>query len=321
MSFCTKCGRRLTAGVSFCTACGASVPQPAPTQATPSGEADGHVALVRSSAGRPGADARHDEAGPAALSSPAPPPSGPAPRSPARDSTTSPRPRLEGQRATIALVAAAALIAGGIIAGFQIAGSHGHATAGHAVASQQHRSPAPAQTAALAPVENSSASPTASESGSSGPATSAPASPASPASSASSRHATAVAIGPLAAEQPDAAKVAAFLSRYFAAINNRNYPAYAALFAANALPTTTARQFRNGYRSTRDSNAELVNLMASPAGLAASVTFRSHQSAAASATHTSCTLWGVTFYLQPDASSYLIGPPPAGYQASYHPCP
>jgi hypothetical protein len=111
------------------------------------------------------------------------------------------------------------------------------------------------------------------------------------------------------------------LSRYFAAIKSRNYAAYAALFAANALPNTTARQFRKGDRSSRDSNAELVNLAASPPGLAASVTFRSHQSAAASARHTSCTLWGVTFYLQPAASSYLIDLPPAGYRASHRPCP
>lgn len=232
------------------------------------------------------------------------------------DAHVAPGPRLAGLRATVALVSAAALIAGGIIAGFQFGRNHGQApAAGRAVASRQHRSPSPAQTAALAPVENSSASSMPPPSGLATPA------PPSPTPSASSTDANAVAVGPLAADQPDAAKVAAFLSRYFAAIKSRNYAAYAALFAANALPNTTARQFRKGDRSSRDSNAELVNLAASPPGLAASVTFRSHQSAAASARHTSCTLWGVTFYLQPDASSYLIDVPPTGYRASHRPCP
>ncbi|HUB41799.1 MAG TPA: zinc ribbon domain-containing protein [Streptosporangiaceae bacterium] len=299
MSFCTKCGRQLTAGVRFCTGCGAVVPQPVPAPPAPSGQADVYVPPVRSSAGQPGADARPEEAGR-------------VPGPPARDITVFPRRRFDGQRATVALVVAAVLVAGGIIAGFQLAGHHGQPrAAGHAVTSQQRRSSAPPQTASLTPVASSSASPTPSESGS------APAS--SP--SAPSAHATTVAIGSLAAGQPHAARVAAFLSRYFAAIKHRNYAAYAALFAANAVPSTTARQFRNGYRSTRDSGAVLVNLSASAAGLVASVTFRSHQDPAASATHTSCTLWGVAFYLQPEGNSYLIGPPPAGYHASYHPCP
>lgn len=266
MSFCTKCGQRLAAGVRFCTSCGAQVQPPAPT------------------------------------------PQAPGP--PARSITGLRRPRLEGRRATVALVAAAVLIAAGIIAGFQFAGHHGPVSAaGHTVSRPKHRGPAPLQTAVLSPVVNSSAS--------FGPTSSAPA---SPPPSASSAGAGTVRIGPLAAQHPAAGKVAAFLSRYFAAIKNRNYAAYAALFAGNALPNTTARQFRNGYRSTTDSDAELVSLSSGSAGLAAAVTFRSHQDPAASATHTSCTLWGVTFYLQQVGSSYLIGSPPAGYHASYKPC-
>jgi hypothetical protein len=315
MSFCTKCGRQLTAGVRFCTGCGATVPQPAPAQPAPAGQSDSHLAPVRSSAGRPGADALPEEAVPASPSPPASPPQSPVPRPQPRDIAAFPRRRLEGQRATFALVAAAVLIAGGIIAGFELNGNHGQAAAaGHAVTGQQPRSSAPGQTASLTPVASSSGSLTPSEPASSGSA------PASPTPSASSANATAVAIAPLAAGQPHAARVAAFLSRYFAAIKHRNYAAYIALFAANALPNTTARQFRNGYRSTRDSDAVLADLSAGPAGPVARVTFRSHQSPAASATHTSCTLWAVAFFLRPDASSYVIDPPPAGYHAMYHPC-
>ena len=53
---------------------------------------------------------------------------------------------------------------------------------------------------------------------------------------------------------------------------------------------------------------------------AASLTFNSQQDPAVSATHTACTTWGVTFYLVPVGTSYLIGPPPPGYQASALPC-
>ena len=218
--------------------------------------------------------------------------------------------RLDGQRATVALVAAAVVVAAAVILGVEVAGHHGRAAAaGHVSRPKDHGS-APASTGASSA---SFTSPASSVSASSGPTPSPSASPsATPAGGT-------IGIGPLAAGQPDADQVAAFLSRYYAAIKDRDYAAYAVLFVPGAVPDT-AGQFRSGYRSTTDSDVELVSISSSGNGLAASVTFRSHQGAATSITHTACTAWGITFYLQADGSSYLIGSPPAGYQASYQPC-
>ena len=49
---------------------------------------------------------------------------------------------------------------------------------------------------------------------------------------------------------------------------------------------------------------------------AATVTFISHQSPADSATHSPCTSWDITLYLESRGNSYLIDLPPAGYQPS-----
>jgi hypothetical protein len=119
-----------------------------------------------------------------------------------------------------------------------------------------------------------------------------------------------------------AGSVAAFVSRYFAAINSQDYPAYISLFAPGADPGENAQKFRAGYASTTDSNETLVALAGTASGkTAASLTFNSHQAPASSATHTACTSWQVTLYLVPSGTSYLISHPPASYHASFQPCP
>jgi hypothetical protein len=321
MNFCTKCGRSLSMGARFCTGCGVAV-QPATARPATAPSAAGQAGPIGQSApSAPKDSAPCDNTVQAAASSgvarglAARPSSGPPrPRSGLPRAAGRWRPWLDGQRATVALVAAAVLIAAGVITGVEVAGQHGRATAAGHASRPKSGSPAPASAAAPG---STVTSPTSSVSTSSGQT---PSASASPGSSGPSAGAGTIQIGPLAAGQPDADQVASFLSQYFAAIKNRDYAAYAVMFVSGAVPDKTAGQFRNGYRSTTDSDAELVRLSASPAGLAASVTFRSHQSAAASVTHTACTSWGITFYLQANGSSYLIGPPPAGYQASYHPC-
>ena len=120
---------------------------------------------------------------------------------------------------------------------------------------------------------------------------------------------------------PNAAGVAAFLTRYFAAINQHDYQAFSSLFEPGASPVQSGAEFRSGYRTSRDSGGRLVTLGQTAGGeWAASLTFDSHQDPASSATHTSCTTWGVTFDLVPVGNSYLIGPAPPGYQASARPC-
>jgi len=135
------------------------------------------------------------------------------------------------------------------------------------------------------------------------------------------RGSTPVALGPGVAGQSAAAGVGGFLTQYFAAINDHDYQAFSSLFEPGASPVQSAAEFRSGYRTSRDSEGRLVALGQTAGGeWAASLTFDSHQDPASSATHTACTAWGVTFYLVSVGDSYLIGPPPPGYQASASPC-
>jgi len=127
-----------------------------------------------------------------------------------------------------------------------------------------------------------------------------------------------VRIAQSASQNASAPQVADFLGSYFRAINNRDYSLYASLFVTSRVPTRA--QFRRGYRSTHDSDAILTRLRNTPNGLAAAVSFTSHQAPADSATGTSCTAWNVTFYLTANGSGYQIGNPPADYHARYRAC-
>jgi hypothetical protein len=112
------------------------------------------------------------------------------------------------------------------------------------------------------------------------------------------------------------------VASYFAAINNRDYRAYTNLFAKQAQPGETEQQFLANYSSTTDSNATLVALSPTAAGgRVAMVTFDSHQAPDISVTHTACTMWHISLYLEPKGTTYLIVPPPNGYKASRQPCP
>jgi hypothetical protein len=255
MSFCTRCGRPLSAGTAFCTGCGA--PQPG---AAPPGEAG------------------------------APPPdlvqSGPR----------RPRPR----PALVAVAVVIVVAAGGGAAAWRLAGSHTAVTAAAASRPAGRSAPARVPAGPAPAVPPSSAGPEAASS---------PAPTAAPAG---------VPIAPAAAQQPGAAAVSAFVARYFTAINQRDYPGYAALFAPGQVPSQ--QQFRSGYESTTDSGTTLAGLTPTAAGWAARVTFVSHQDPADSATGSACTSWDITLYLGGDGSTYLIEPPPPGYHASDASC-
>ncbi|HMG62250.1 MAG TPA: zinc-ribbon domain-containing protein [Streptosporangiaceae bacterium] len=149
--------------------------------------------------------------------------------------------------------------------------------------------------------------------GSAGPST-AP-SPVLPATGAAG-----VPVAAAAAQQPGAGQVAAFVARYFAAINHRDYPAYVALFAPGGQPVPSRQQFLSGYQSTVDSAAALAGLTPTATGWAARVTFVSHQDPARSATGSACTSWGITLFLAADGSAYLIEAAPPGYHASDTSC-
>ncbi|HEY5989098.1 MAG TPA: hypothetical protein VIV12_22365 [Streptosporangiaceae bacterium] len=127
-----------------------------------------------------------------------------------------------------------------------------------------------------------------------------------------------VAMAPALARTPAAQQVATFLETYFRAINQRDYALYNSMLAASMRQSF--RQFEAGYRSTSDSGAVLTSLSDGPHGLAAAVTFISHQDPALSPDHTRCTSWDITLYLRRHGASYLIVRPPRGYHAAHEPC-
>jgi zinc-ribbon domain len=301
MGFCTKCGHRLDPDARFCTNCGARLP--APGSSTPAQQTSQQAPHDPTLAAWPERD--HRETGPVQPSPWPPRETGFADDVASQQAALS-RPPSRHLRATLIAVGAAAVAAAGVVVGLLVVGHHpgSAATAGKS-SSLSARTTPPASTS---PPTSPTPSPTPSATGTASPSATPTPTPGS------------VRIGPPAAGQADAGKVTAFLSQYFAAIKARNYQAYTSLFEPNAEPNQTAAQFKNGYRSTTDSREELVSLTPGTAGLAATITFDSHQSPADSATHTACTAWEITLYLQPSGSSYLIGKPPAGYSPSDRPC-
>jgi hypothetical protein len=127
-----------------------------------------------------------------------------------------------------------------------------------------------------------------------------------------------VSITPGLAGRSDARRVGALLVRYFAAVNHRQYQAYASLFAQRRR--LTPRHFAWGYQTSHDSNAVLVGISALKGGLKATVTFTSYQDPAQSPDHSSCIDWKITLFLHQTGATYLIGMPPPGYRAGLQAC-
>ena len=125
-------------------------------------------------------------------------------------------------------------------------------------------------------------------------------------------------ITPGLAGRADARRVDGLLVRYFAAVNHRQYQAYASLFAQRRQ--LTPRKFAWGYQTSHDTNAVLVGLAALKGGLKATVTFTSYQDPAQSPDHSSCIDWRITLFLHRTGATYLIGMPPPGYRASLQAC-
>jgi hypothetical protein len=114
-----------------------------------------------------------------------------------------------------------------------------------------------------------------------------------------------VTVTPAAAAQPHVDPVVMLLDSYFSAINQHDFPAYSSLF----IPAirATMHNFGPGYQSTRDSRATLTGLARTgPEGLAALVTFVSHQNPADSPDHAACDRWHITVFLKSDGPGYHI---------------
>jgi hypothetical protein len=128
-------------------------------------------------------------------------------------------------------------------------------------------------------------------------------------------------IAPGVAGNPAAPQVEAVVTSYFAAINAHNYQGYVSLLTPSVAQGLTRAQFNSGYGSTSDSGMVLTSISSTDSGsVAATLTFTSRQLPADSPDNSPCDNWQITLYLQPNGSSYLIGPPPAGYKASYTAC-
>jgi hypothetical protein len=124
----------------------------------------------------------------------------------------------------------------------------------------------------------------------------------------------AVTVTPAAAVQPHAHPVVMLLDSYFSAINQHDFPAYSSLFIP--VIRATMHNFGAGYQSTRDSQARLTGLAATgPEGLAAMVTFVSHQNPADSPDHAACDQWHITLFLKTDGHDYHIRRHQPGFPA------
>jgi hypothetical protein len=324
MKFCTACGRSLREGTRFCVGCGAPVRKAVPDQPVVTEPADTQPADTQpSTTAWPYASARHGNPEPVSppyqqpagetISSSAYPnaefgdddtqnirvgPGAGGPRigraDPSWSSPASPpgsRSPGSGRRMlVIAAVVVTVLAAGGAALVW--------ATSRHprAVVALQHGT-----TASARPSEGTS-SPSA-----------------SPPSPGATSQGLQVASG--VAANPAAPQVMALVTSYFAAINAHNYQNYVSLLTASTAQNFTQAQFNSGYDSTTDSNMTLASISSTGSGsVAATLTFTSQQLPADSPNNSPCDKWQITLYLQPDGNSYLIGPPPASYHASYAPC-
>ena len=148
---------------------------------------------------------------------------------------------------------------------------------------------------------------------------SAPPTSAQPSSTPPTTAAGAAVLAPAAARYPGAAAIQAVMSRYFQAINGRDYAAYQATQSpGNAM---TASQFQAGFESTQDADVLVTGITTAPGGRpAADVTFTSRQQPQDGPEGESCTNWHVTMYFDGSAGTYTIGAPPNGYKAAYQAC-
>ena len=149
---------------------------------------------------------------------------------------------------------------------------------------------------------------------------SAPPTSAQPSSTPPTTAAGAAVLAPAAARYPGAAAIQAVISRYFQAINGRDYAAYRATQSPGIA--MTASQFQAGFESTQDADVLVTGITTAPGGRpAAHVTFTSRQQPQDGPEGESCTNWHVTMYFDGSAGTYTIGAPPNGYKAAYRACP
>jgi hypothetical protein len=216
--------------------------------------------------------------------------------------------RRSGRTAAFIIVGVlVALAAGGGVYAL-VSRSHGHTTA------QPGHSAVPVSASTGAPAVQASASPTASASAlpSTSPSASAP--PSLPQTGT-------VQVAASVASNPAEPQVAAYLNRYFNAINTRNYSEYNSLLDPQEQQSDSKSSFDSGYATTKDSDEVLTGITDTGGGsLTANVAFTSHQSPSDSVDQSACNNWQLSFYLVPQGNGYVMKTTPADYKAAYTDC-
>ena len=229
-----------------------------------------------------------------------PPPAGPGPAFPPQGPGYPPPKRQSSGGAKAALIIVAVLV---VLA----AGGGAYALVNR---SNNIRATAPSTSASAAPTTSASATGSASASPSS-----------STSASASGGSSGLVAVASSVGSNPATPQVETVLTHFFQGINTHSYTEYVSALDAEERAKQTQSTFDAGYSTTTDSGMTLTSLASTGnGGLAATVTFTSHQSASASVDKSTCNDWSLTFYLVSQGSGYLDGPAPADYQPTYSDC-
>ena len=130
-----------------------------------------------------------------------------------------------------------------------------------------------------------------------------------------------VTVAPAAVRATHEKAVAAFLNRYFAAINAHDYAAYRRLFSAAVRSGLSPAAFSSGYGSTSDSAVTLTAISEKSHGrVRADVTFTSHQRAASSPDHAACTTWSISLFLTRQGDHFELATPPRDYSPAFRDC-
>jgi hypothetical protein len=147
------------------------------------------------------------------------------------------------------------------------------------------------------------------------------ASPSASATVSASPSPSLVSIAPGVGSNPATPQVETVLSHFFQGINNHSYTEYTSALDAQERAKQTQASFDHGYSTTTDSGMTLTSLTSTGGGgLAATVTFTSHQAASSSVDNSTCNNWTLTFYLEPQGTGYLDDSAPSGYQPKYSDC-
>jgi hypothetical protein len=239
----------------------------------------------------------------------APPPYGgqQAPRPPG-GSPPGGKPSSGGRRAGFIIVVLLVMLAAGGGAYALVSRSNHNNTA---------QPPAPTVTAS----SSATATATASAQPSASAAPSASASTSASASASASPSAGLVSLAPGVASNPAAPAVEKTLTNYFQGINTHNYAEYSSALDAQEQAGEPEAAFRSGYKSTTDSGMKLISLESTAnGGLAATVTFTSHQDSGTGIDGSPCNNWKLTLYLVQQGTGYLQGAAPSGYKPTYTDC-